>query len=184
MWEKGPLLPADSESMIRLRHRHRHLDAGHAGFDAPREFACGRIKGQRVPVYTGFPCFFWGKTMNAAARAVVLLIGLVLCSAAIAQAGFLPWTEVKKKVADHWSQVFPAEKVLGIEQKGGVEFTATQRVQEITTVSDWRGTEWITTNKEIQGSFARQVVLVSVERANKSRARFDVAAPNRGESKA
>lgn len=121
--------------------------------------------------------------MNVATRAFVLLISLILCKAAGAQAGFLPWPEVKKKISEHWSQAYAAEKVLGIEQKGGVEYTATQRVQETTTISDWWGTEWITTNKEIQGSFARQVALVSVERANKSRARFEVAALYRGESK-
>jgi hypothetical protein len=121
--------------------------------------------------------------MNTASRIIVLLFGVLVSSAAFAQSGLLPWPEVQKKIASHWAEHYPNEKIQHIEQKGGVEYTATQKIQEDTSYSDWWGTTWVTTNKEIQGSFARQVALVSVERANKSRVRFEVAALYRGAGK-
>ncbi|HXA47151.1 MAG TPA: hypothetical protein VNW52_05945 [Burkholderiaceae bacterium] len=121
--------------------------------------------------------------MNTAIRIVVFFFGLLFVDTSFAQSGLLPWPEVQKKISSHWAEHYPNEKILHIEQKGGVEYTATQKVQEDTSYSDWWGTTWVTTNKEIQGSFARQVALVSVERANKSRARFEVAALYRGVGK-
>ena len=122
--------------------------------------------------------------MSTVARwAVCILLSLSWCWAETVPTGVLPWVQVKQKVAAYWQEHYPAEKVLGIEQKGGVEYTATQQTQENTTYTDWWGSDWITTTKEIQGSFARQVVLVSVERANKTRARFQVAALYRGTGK-
>lgn len=82
------------------------------------------------------------------------------------------WPELRKKIEAHWSTTYPAEKVLSVEPKGGVEYSSTERVTE----TDW----WWSEVKEISGAFARQTALVTVERANKSRARFEVAALYRG----
>ena len=125
--------------------------------------------------------------MSRSQFSLFLLAALLAVTVARAQtkpeAGLLPWPQVKQKTEAHWKNTYPTEKILAIEPKGGTEYSSSQRTAQDTTISDWWGTTWITSYKEIHGSFARQVVLVTVERANQSRARFEVAALYKGEGK-
>ena len=97
---------------------------------------------------------------------------VVLCLAAAAAgaqgAGAMSCPAVQKHLQEHWQKTYPAEKVLRIEPKGGAAYYATERK----TVSDWWGDSRII---EKDGQFARQGALVTVERANKTQARFEVA---------
>ncbi len=104
--------------------------------------------------------------------AASLLLGAFTANAQQSDSKMPAWPELKKKIEAHWSTTYPTEKVLSVEPKGGVEYSSTERVTE----TDW----WWTDVKEISGAFARQTALVTVERANRSRARFEVAALYRG----
>lgn len=118
------------------------------------------------------------------------MLRVALCAAAMLltstthAAGLLPWPEVKRKIDAHWKTVAPTERVLSIRQKGKPQYSANQRVTNTTHIGSSWYSAWITSYKTIHGSFARQVALVTVERKNKSKARFEVAALYRGEGKA
>lgn len=100
-----------------------------------------------------------------AATALVLAAG-----AAFAQsANPMSWPLVQKQLQEHWAKTYPKEKVLKVEAKGGTVYYATERKTE----SDWWGDSRVI---EKDGQFARQAALVTVERANKTQARFEVAA--------
>lgn len=83
------------------------------------------------------------------------------------------WPAVRAKLEAHWKATYPTEKILRVEQKGPLQFYATERRTEVSESWGWF---WETRTIERQGAFARQVALVSVERANKTQARFEVAA--------
>lgn len=114
---------------------------------------------------------------------IALLAALMLAAHAAQAGGLLPWPEVKRKIEDHWKTAAPQERVLSIKQQGKPQYSASQRVTNSTHIGSSWYSAWITSYETIQGSFARQVALVTVERANKSRARFEVAALYRGEGK-
>ena len=114
-------------------------------------------------------------------RGILLLAILAPFAGAASGADLLPWPEIQQKIETHWAETAPTERVLSIARKGEPEYSASQRISNSTFVSSWWYDTWITTYKTIQGSFARQVALVEVERANKSRARFEIAALYRGE---
>lgn len=118
-------------------------------------------------------------------RAIIAaVIGLLAAGSALAQtAGLLPWPEVRAKIETHWKQGAPQEKLLSVEAKGKPEYSSTQRVTDSTYLHSRWYSAWMSTTSEIQGAFARQVALVTVERANKTHARFEVAALYRGEGK-
>jgi hypothetical protein len=84
----------------------------------------------------------------------------------------LAWPAVSKQLQEHWKTTYPTEKVLKIEQKGPVEYYSSERRSEIDASWGWI---WEHRIIETQGAFARQVALVTVERANKTQARFEVA---------
>jgi len=81
----------------------------------------------------------------------------------------MSWPTVQKQLQEHWAKTYPTEKVLKVEPKGGPVYYATERKTE----SDWWGDSRIV---EKDGTYARQAALVTVERANKTQARFEVAA--------
>lgn len=87
--------------------------------------------------------------------------------------GVMSWPTVQKQLTEHWRKTYPAEKILKIEKKGDLQYYATERQTQTT---DYWGWFWETTLIERNGAFARQVALVTVERANKTQARFEVAA--------
>ena len=105
-----------------------------------------------------------------------LFLAAALLATAAQAADLLPWPEVKRKIENHWKTTAPTERVLSIERKGKPEYSASQRVTESTHIGSSWYSAWITSYETIQGSFARQVALVTVERHNKSKARFEVAA--------
>jgi hypothetical protein len=105
-------------------------------------------------------------------RIVIAFICLSLSFAALAQKG-LDWPTVRKHVAAEWKQTHPTEKILKMEKKGPVQFYASERTTETSQLWGWI---WESRTIEKQGAFARQVVHVTIERANKTQALFEVAA--------
>lgn len=85
----------------------------------------------------------------------------------------MTWPAVQKQLQEHWKKTYPTEKILKIEKKGDLEYYATDRQTQTT---DYWGWFWETKTIERNGTFARQVAAVTVERANKTQARFEVAA--------
>ena len=84
----------------------------------------------------------------------------------------MAWPTVRAQLEQHWKTTYPSEKLLRIEPKGGVQYYGSERRTE----TDSWGWFWETRTIETQGAFARQVALVTAERANKTQARFEVAA--------
>jgi hypothetical protein len=105
-------------------------------------------------------------------RIFVFLMCAAVSTAAFAQ-GAMSWTTVRAQLEAHWKKTYPAEKILKVEQKGPLEYYATDRQTQTT---DYWGWYWETKMIERNGAFARQVANVTVERANKTQARFEVAA--------
>lgn len=106
-----------------------------------------------------------------------LLTAMLFCvgvSNAWAQAANpLSWPVVSKQLQEHWKTTYPTEKVLKVEPKGSIQYYTSERRTEVDASWGWF---WETRVIETQGAFARQVALVTVERANKTQARFEVAA--------
>lgn len=106
-------------------------------------------------------------------RFLVFLVSAALSAAVFAQGGAMSWPQVRSQLEAHWKKTYPTEKILKVEQKGKLEYYATDRQTQTT---DYWGWFWETKTIERNGAFARQVALVTVERANKTQARFEVAA--------
>ena len=106
-------------------------------------------------------------------RIASLLLALIFGSAAFAQGSPLAWSSVRSQLEAHWKKTYPTEKILKVEQKGKIEYYATERQTQTT---DYWGWLWETKVIERSGAFARQVANVTVERANKTQASFEVAA--------
>lgn len=105
-------------------------------------------------------------------RIAAVFLTAALSCAAVAQSGGMSWPQVRGQIEQHWKKTYPAERILKVEQKGKLEYYATERKTE----TDSWGWFWETRMIERNGAFARQVALVTVERANKTQARFEVAA--------
>jgi len=105
-------------------------------------------------------------------RIVLAFICLSFSFTAFAQ-GAMSWPTIEKQMREHWKKTYPTEKILKIEQKGKLEYYATERRTEVDFSWGW---VWDSRVIERNGAFARQVADVTVERANKSQARFEVAA--------
>jgi len=109
-------------------------------------------------------------------RALCVFLAACFSSGVFAQGKSDPamaWPTVRKQIEAHWKQGYPTEKILKMEQKGPLQYYATERRTEV--MESW-GWIWGTQTIERQGAFARQVAHVTVERANKTQARFEVAA--------
>ncbi len=95
------------------------------------------------------------------------------------------WEQIKTQTEKAWGQQYPREKVLAIDKKGDLDFKHEYGGSETSTFGsasfdwdDW-STSWSetkTTREKPKGFFCRQLVLVTAERANGSRARFTMAA--------
>jgi len=105
-------------------------------------------------------------------RLALVCFSLAYSLSAFSQ-GVMSWPTVQKQLAGHWKKTYPTEKILKIEKKGDLQYYATDRQTQTT---DYWGWFWETKMIERNGAFARQVALVTVERANKTQARFEVAA--------
>jgi hypothetical protein len=105
-------------------------------------------------------------------RFAVLGIGTVCAAWAWAQQG-IAWPTLREQLAQHWKQTYPNEKVLAVEPKGKVEYYGSERRTDVDASWGWI---WGVNIVETEGAFARQVALVTVERANKTQVRFEVAA--------
>ena len=112
--------------------------------------------------------------MHAFTRYAVALLLIGSAVPAFSQApNPMAWPTVQKELQGHWKKTYPTEKVLKIEPKGGVQYYSTERRTEADFSWGWL---WDSRVIETQGAFARQVALVTAERANKTQARFEVAA--------
>jgi len=103
-------------------------------------------------------------------RAVFVFMSLCFSCTAFGQ---MAWSSVQKQLQEHWKKTYPTEKILKIEKKGDLQYYATERTTQTT---DYWGWLWETKTIERNGAFARQVAAVTVERANKTQAQFEVAA--------
>ena len=106
-------------------------------------------------------------------RILVFLVSTAVSAAAFAQGGAMSWPSVRGQIEAHWKKTYPAEKIQKIEPKGKLEYYATERRTEVDFSWGW---VWDSRVIERNGAFARQVALVTVERANKTQTRFEVAA--------
>jgi hypothetical protein len=106
-------------------------------------------------------------------RIVVALLSTIIAFAAHAQGNPMSWPTVRSGIEAHWKKTYPTEKILKIEQKGPLQYYASERRTEV--LESW-GWIWGTVLVERPGAFARQVANVTVQRANKSQAAFEVAA--------
>ena len=106
-------------------------------------------------------------------RILLFFVSTTFAATALAQGGAMAWPTVRGQIEQHWKKTYPTEKILKIEQKGKLEYYATERRTEVDFSWGW---VWDSRVIERNGAFARQVALVTVERANKTQARFEVAA--------
>jgi hypothetical protein len=104
-----------------------------------------------------------------------VLAALLFCATHVFSqtANPMSWPLVQKQLQEHWKKTYPTERVLKIEPKGAIQYYSSERRSEIDASWGWI---WEHRIIETQGAFARQVALVSAERANKTQARFEVAA--------
>jgi hypothetical protein len=102
-----------------------------------------------------------------------IILAFIFSSLSTATFAQMSWGDIEKQLREHWKKTYPTEKIQKIEKKGGLQYYATERQTQTT---DYWGWFWETKVIERQGAFARQVANVTVERANKTQARFEVAA--------
>lgn len=94
------------------------------------------------------------------------------------------WPAMEKVVRTQWAERYARETIIAIEKVGEPKFTDEPGKVETTTSSayssvwdwSWNETSWSSTTKGREGAFLRQTMLVTAERANKTRAKFTVAA--------
>ena len=101
-----------------------------------------------------------------------IFIVVLPCSVAAAQKA-MSWASVRNDIMQHWKKTYPDEKIVKVEQNGALQYYSTERETQVDASWGWF---WDVRQIETQGAFARQVVNVTVERANKTQARFEVAA--------
>jgi hypothetical protein len=106
-------------------------------------------------------------------RLAIAFFCAVFCLAAGAQGNVTSWPAVRGQLETHWKKTYPTEKILKIEQKGPLQYYGSERTTEVDASWGWI---WDVRVIERQGAFARQVANVTVERANKTQARFEMAA--------
>lgn len=112
------------------------------------------------------------KCLRAILCGLAILIVIPPRGVAMAQQA-MSWPAVRNDVAQHWKKTYPSEKIIKVEQNGPLQYYTTERETQVDASWGWI---WEVRTIETQGAFARQVVDVTVERANKTQARFEVAA--------
>lgn len=111
--------------------------------------------------------------IRTAVAVFLIVLAAAFNPAAHAQGNPMSWPAVRAQLEAHWKKTYPTEKILRIEQKGPLQYYASER--RTVVLESW-GWVWGTALVEREGAFARQVAGVTVERANKSQAAFEVAA--------
>src|SRR3989304_5398913 len=106
-------------------------------------------------------------------RILVFLVSAAVSAAAFAQDKALAWPAVRKQIETDWKKGYAKEKILRIEKKGPLQYYSSERRTEL--LESW-GWVWGSVTIETQGAYARQVAHVTIERPNKTQARFEVAA--------
>jgi hypothetical protein len=95
------------------------------------------------------------------------------------------WAQMEKTVRSKWAETYPKEKILQVDKVGEPTFNDEPGKTESSSTTSgsfdwdsftWNETTWNTTTKGREGSYLRQKVDVTVERANQTRARFHTAA--------
>ena len=94
------------------------------------------------------------------------------------------WTTMKALLEKKWKETGPTETIIAIEKVGEPEFAVeTGKTETLSSTNyswdwDWNLSETTvsSTIKGREGLYARQTAVATVERANKTRARFTVAA--------
>ena len=106
-------------------------------------------------------------------RLAIAMFCAMFCAAASAQGNVTSWPAVRGQLEGHWKKTYPAEKILKVEKKGALQYYGSERTTEVDASWGW---VWDVRVIERQGAFARQVAEVTVERADKTQARFQMAA--------
>ena len=106
-------------------------------------------------------------------RVLVFLVSAAVSATLLAQGGAMSWPQVRSQLEAHWKKTYPTEKVIKIEQKGPLQYYGSERRTEVDASWGW---VWDVRVIERPGAFARQVAKVTVERANKTQASFEMAA--------
>lgn len=123
---------------------------------------------------------------------VFLLLAFTTCafgqakaSAKIAGAAAPTWAAIEAQVRKTWAERYATEKIVTVAKVGEATFNDEPGKSETYSTSssefdwsDWsfHDNSWSTTIKGREGSFLRQMVDVTVERANQTKAKFHVAA--------
>ena len=106
---------------------------------------------------------------------------------AVAGAAVPSWTVMEKQVRAKWAETYPKEQIVTVEKVGDPDYneetgktetyssTASSGVENWEDFT-WHDTSWSTTIKGREGSFLRQKVDVTVQRADQTKAKFHVAA--------
>lgn len=106
-------------------------------------------------------------------RLMLAIAVLGVSAPALAQDRALAWPAVRKQIEADWKKGYAKEKILRIEKKGPLQYYSSERRTEL--LESW-GWVWGSVTIETQGAYARQVAHVTIERPNKTQARFEVAA--------
>ena len=109
--------------------------------------------------------------LRAICMSSAILVAALPCRAAAPQQ-VLSWTSVRNEVMQHWKKTYADELIIKIEKNGPIQFYSSERDTQVDASWGWI---WDVRHIETQGAFARQVVNVTVDRANKTQARFEVA---------
>lgn len=94
------------------------------------------------------------------------------------------WIAIEKVTRTAWAERHPGETIVSIERRGEPEFAEESGKVDVSTSTSyssvwdwsWSSTQHTTITKGREGSHLRQMIVVTVERANKTRARFHIAA--------
>lgn len=95
------------------------------------------------------------------------------------------YAAMTSSVEKRWKQRYPAETIVSIEKQGEPEFIDEPGKSETMTSTSggfddydwtWHETSWSTTIQGRQGSFCRQQMVVTVQRPNQTKAKFNIAA--------
>jgi hypothetical protein len=108
-------------------------------------------------------------------------------SATMAGAAIPPWTTMETLLRKEWATRHPSETILKMDKIGDPTYSDEPGKTETFTGTSssgvenwedwsWHENSWSTTIKGREGSYLRQKVDVTAERANKTKAKFSVAA--------
>jgi len=94
------------------------------------------------------------------------------------------WAAIEKVTRSTWAERYPNETIVSIERRGEPEFADEPGNVQMTTSTSyssvwdwsWSSTQNTTITKGREGAYLRQMIVVTADRANKTRARFHIGA--------